>query len=126
MKSNPIRLITILLAGVLLCSELFAEESRGQIPFQELPKETRDILAPLEKYWHKVKPNQQKWILARAQSAAPSTRERVRRMAQRLKDLSPEQRKRLRKIKKHYDKMSPDERQKLRQRYENTSPQERR
>ena len=125
MQLNPPLITTIFTAGLLLCSGLFAEENNGQVPFQELPKETRDILAPFEKHWDRVKPKQKKRLLARAQSTDPEQQKRVRRMAQRLKSLSPEQHKHLREVKRHYDKMPPHERRELRRRFDKMSPKER-
>lgn len=125
MKLLKLLITTIFFSGLLFSSILFGEAKSSTVPFNELPKETREILAPFEKHWAKLRPAQQQRILNRAQSSDPALRERTKRSAEYLKNLSPKERNRLRKAKKYFDKMSPKERRELRKRFDNMSPEER-
>ncbi len=121
---NLLHNIVVFAFSALLSTTLTAQDQSAPVPFQELPKETQDMLAPFAKNWHEFKPARQQRILARAQSSDPEQRARFKNLAERVKNLSKEDRKRLRKAKKHFDKMPPHERNKLRQRFENMSPAE--
>jgi excinuclease UvrABC ATPase subunit len=111
----------LLLAGVLSLSALpVYGDHHEKIEWQQLPAETRENLAPMEKRWDKLKPQQQHKLLRRAESKGFKNR------AERWKQLSPEERKRITKARQRFKDMPPEKRKELRKRWENMTDEEKR
>jgi len=112
----------LLLSGALSISVLpaYADQHNEAVDWDQLPAETRENLAPVEKRWDKLKPHQQHKLLRRAQDKNFKNR------AERWKNLSPEERKRIVKARKRFKDMPPEERKELRKRWENMTDEEKR
>lgn len=110
-----------LLAMVLGISSLpvFADQPE-EIQWQQLPAETQETLAPMEKNWDKLKPRQQHMLMRKAENKTFKDR------AERWKQLSPEERERIAKARKRFREMPPEQRKALRKRWENMSAEEKR
>ena len=90
------------------------------LDWNQLPAETRETLAPVEKRWDKLKPQQQHKLVRRAQDKNFKNR------AERWKKLSPEERKQIIKARKRFKDMPPEKRKELRKRWENMTEEEKR
>ena len=90
------------------------------LDWNQLPAETRETLAPVEKRWDKLKPQQQHKLVRRAQDKNFKNR------AERWKKLSPEERKRIVKARERFKDMPPEKRKELRKRWENMTDEEKR
>ena len=113
---------TLLLAAALGISALpaYADQPIEAVDWDNLPAETRENLAPMEKRWGKLKPHQQHKLLRRAQDKNFKNR------AERWKKLSPEERKRIVKARERFKDMPPEKRKELRKRWENMTDEEKR
>ena len=118
---NKATIRRLLLAGVLSFSALTVYgDHHKKIEWQQLPAETRENLAPMEKRWDKLQPHQQHKLLRRAESKSFKNR------AERWKQLSPEERERITKARQRFKDMPSEKRKELRKRWENMTDEEKR
>lgn len=109
----------LLLSAALAISALpVYGDDQEEIKWQQLPVETRETLAPMEKRWDKLKPHQQHKLVRRAQDKGFKNR------AERWKQLSPEERERIVKARQRFKDMPPEKRKELRKRWENMTDEE--
>ena len=118
----------VLLFVLLIASPVLAEEPAelSLSAFEELPKETREVLKPFERHWDRITPARKTRLLNKAQSPDPEVRRKFQKHAEHFKNLGPQDRKRLHEAKRLFDKMPPHERKNLRHHFDTMDPQEKR
>lgn len=118
----------VLLLALLNASPVWAEEPAelSLSAFEELPKETREVLKPFERHWDRITPAKQKRLLNKAQSPDPEERRKFKKHAEHFKNLGPQDRKRLHEAKRLFDNMPRHERKNLRHHFDSMSPEEKR
>ena len=117
-------LLLALLIALPVCADKSAEASHSA--FEELSKETREVLEPFERHWDRITPLRKKRLLDKAESPDLEERRRFKKHAEYFKNLGPQDRKRLHKAKRLFDSMPPHERKNLRQHFNSMSPAEKR
>jgi hypothetical protein len=110
-------LFSLVLGGSAL--PVFADNHKA-IQWQQLPMETREILAPMENRWDTLEPRRQHILIRKAQSKEFKNR------ADRWNQLTPEQRERIVKARQRFKEMPPEKRKELRKRWENMTDEEKR
>jgi hypothetical protein len=127
-SSQNLSTLGSVLFTLLVASPVWAEKpvAPGQSAFEELPKETRELLEPFERHWDRIAPERRKRMLDEAQSSDPEERRKFKKRAEHFNNLDPQDRKRLRKAKRHFDRMPPHERANLRHHFDSMSPEEKR
>ena len=123
-----VKTLVVMLLVLLIASPVWAEEPAevSLSAFEELPKETREVLKPFERHWDRIIPAKQKRLLNKAQSPDPEERRKFKKHAEHFKNLGPQDRKRLHEAKRLFDKMPPHERKNLRHHFDTMDPQEKR
>lgn len=113
--SKRLLLTLVLAAGALPATY---GDHQKEIKWHQLPAETRETLAPMEKRWDRLKPHQQHKLVRRAQDKGFKNR------AERWKQLSPEERERIVKARQRFKDMPAEKRKELRKRWENMTDEE--
>jgi len=98
----------------------YADDPIEALDWHQLPAETRETLAPMEKRWDKLNPQQQHNLVRRSQD------QNFKNRAERWNNLSPEERQRIVEARKRFKDMPPERRKELRNRWENMTEEERR
>ncbi len=117
-----------LLLVLLIASPVRADKSTEEThsAFEQLSKETREVLGPFERHWDRITPSRKKRLLDKAESPDLEERRRFKKHAEYFKNLGPQDRKRLHTAKRLFDSMPPHERKNLRQHFNSMSPEEKR
>ena len=118
-KQTIMRTAFLSLVLGIIALPVFADDHK-HLKWQQLPAETRAILAPMEKRWDKLEPRQQHILMHKAENKEFKNR------AERWKQLTPEERKRIAKARQRFKEMPPEKRKALRKRWENMTDEEKR